>query len=235
MTRPAPMFRDAVANPEPSDEVVWAGTMKPGDIMHIPRGYWHQATRKDGGDGYSMHVTFGFTKRVGVNWLTWLADEARQHELFRHDLDRWGPNTTQAEQQANLSEAVSTLAEHHTFSDFLTARERQQPPARHIATHGIFGPPETVVCISDFPPLIETADGVVTVKAARKAIDFAAQALPALQLLLSGRPVNVADVGAATGVNAAKLAEVLVAEDMCADVTPELASGYTGLVSSEVQ
>lgn len=32
--------------------------------MHIPRGFWHQATRDD---GYSLHATFGIVKRVGVN------------------------------------------------------------------------------------------------------------------------------------------------------------------------
>ncbi|MGH3620375.1 MAG: JmjC domain-containing protein [Sciscionella sp.] len=76
LSRPVPMFRDAVPNYEPSEEIVWAGVMNTGDMMHIPRGYWHQATRQDRGDGFSLHVTFGFHKQTGVNWLTWLADQA---------------------------------------------------------------------------------------------------------------------------------------------------------------
>jgi hypothetical protein len=44
-SRPVPMFRDAARNDEPSQETIWAGTMRAGDVMHIPRGYWHRATR----------------------------------------------------------------------------------------------------------------------------------------------------------------------------------------------
>jgi hypothetical protein len=230
-SRPAPMFRDAAPTSEPSQDVVWSGTLNVGDVMHIPRGYWHQATRQDSGDGYSLHVTFGFTKRTGVDWLTWLADQARHEELFRHDLDRWGPAETRAGQADALVDAASNLVDARSVTSFLEARERQRPAARHVATRGIFGAPSAVVCVADFPPHLETRGEVVTLIAARKEIDFAGRALPALRLLLSGVPVDIAEVAAETGVNAALLADTLVAEDMCAEVTPELASGYAGLAT----
>jgi hypothetical protein len=44
-SRTAPLYRDADRNDRPSNDIVWAGTMRTGDVMHIPRGYWHQATR----------------------------------------------------------------------------------------------------------------------------------------------------------------------------------------------
>ncbi len=56
--------------------------------MHIPRGWWHQATRTGQGSGFSLHATFGLTRRTGIDWLTWIADQARADELFRHDLDQ---------------------------------------------------------------------------------------------------------------------------------------------------
>lgn len=88
-SRPVPMYRDAEPNQEPSEDIVWSGTMRTGDVMHIPRGYWHQATRTGRGAGYSLHVTFGFVKRTGVDWLTWVADRSRERELFRRDIARW--------------------------------------------------------------------------------------------------------------------------------------------------
>ena len=75
-SRPAPMYRDAEANTSPSEDVVWSGIMRCGDVMHIPRGFWHQATRADQGEGYSLHLTFGFVKRTGVDWLTWVANKS---------------------------------------------------------------------------------------------------------------------------------------------------------------
>lgn len=71
------MFRDAVPHFDPPTEVVWNGTLQAGEVMHIPRGFWHQATRQDKGNGYSLHLTFSFPKRTGVDYLMWLADQSR--------------------------------------------------------------------------------------------------------------------------------------------------------------
>ncbi|WP_307820631.1 JmjC domain-containing protein [Streptomyces silvae] len=68
------------------EETLWAGTVRPGDVLHIPRGYWHRAGRDGRGSGHSLHMTFGFTTRTGASWLSWLADRSREQELFRHDL-----------------------------------------------------------------------------------------------------------------------------------------------------
>jgi hypothetical protein len=231
-SRPAPMFRDAEPNTAPSEDIVWTGTMAAGDVMHIPRGYWHQATRTDrtdgDGAGFSLHVTFGFVQRTGVDWLSWLADQAREQELFRHDLD--GDSRAQA---AALTDAVAELAASCPPMDFLTSRRRVQRSPRHLSTFSTFGPPEQMVCIAEFPPEVDAAaDGSVTVAAAGRRIRFAAKALPALRLLCSGNPVTVADVAAKTGVDAARIAEMLLRESICAELGPDLSSGYTGLVTT---
>lgn len=234
-SRPVPMYRDAAPNPNPPDEIVWSGTVQAGDVMHIPRGYWHQATREDRGDGYSLHATFGFTKRTGVHWLNWLADQARAEEVFRNDLNRWGSPDEQAYQQRVLFDRADCLLTAHPATEFLKLRERQQPPARHIATHGVFGPPESVVCMTEFLPDIEVHGALVVVRAGGKEITLQAIALSAVRLLLSGEPVNVDAVSETTGVDAVELAEVFLTEGICGEVTPELLSGYAGLVTSEAR
>lgn len=107
--RPVPMYRDSAPNDTPSEEVIWSGTLEAGDVMHIPRGYWHQATRTARSEGFSLHVTFGFVKRTGVDWLTWLADRSREDELFRHDLNRWGTSVERVAQEEELAEATSRM------------------------------------------------------------------------------------------------------------------------------
>ncbi|MGH3565278.1 MAG: JmjC domain-containing protein [Pseudonocardia sp.] len=232
-SRPAPMFRDAEPNTEPSEEIVWAGTMTTGDVMHIPRGHWHQATRTDrpaDRSGFSLHVTFGIVARTGVDWISWLADQARQQELFRHDLAHHDDPAAHAQA---LTGAVTGLAQSHPPAEFLTGRRREQRPARHLSTFATFGPPERVVCIAEFPPELDTAaDGSVTVVAAGRRIRFAGKALPALRLLCSGNPVVVAAVAAETGVDAARIAEMLLRENICAELGPDLSSGYTGLATT---
>lgn len=230
-SRPVPMFRDATPNTEPSEKIVWAGTLADGDVMHIPRGFWHQATRA-GEDraGFSLHVTFGFVQRTGVDWVSWLADQAREQQLFRHDLDHHPYSGAQA---AALTGAVAELAAARSPVDFLAGRRREQRSARHLSTFATFGPPERVVCVAEFEPeLNAAADGSITVVTAGRRLRFAAKALPALRPLLSGNPVTIADLAAETGIDAARIAEMLLRENICAEVGPDLSSGYTGLATA---
>jgi JmjC domain len=232
-SRPAPMYRDAAPNLDPPGKVLWSGTLRAGEAMHIPRGCWHQATRQKRGSGYSLHVTFGLTKRTGVHWLTWLADHARTHELFRHDLNRWDTPSDQAALQRTLNQATARLIADNPWPDYLRIRAEQTLPARHIDTHGLFGPPAEAVCITEFPPYIQRTDNAVTVRAAGKEIVFAESAWPALRHLLSGRPAAIDKVTADTGVDAGFLTQVLFDEGICGELTRELATGYVGLLMPE--
>ncbi|QVJ01006.1 cupin [Nocardiopsis eucommiae] len=233
-SRPAPMYRDAESNNEPPEDVLWTGTMSPGDIMHIPRGYWHQATRTDRGDGYSLHATFGFVKRAGANWIAWLADRSREHELFRLDLERWATRKSAETQQETLVHAAAELLKAHPPAEFLSTREKQRPAPRHIPHIPIFGDLNEVVCVTEFPPHIEQEGDFITVQGAGKKITFTTKAAPALRMLLSGTPVNVAAAAEYTDIDAAQLADVLTKEGLCAQLTPELSLGYTDLVTNEI-
>lgn len=223
LSRPAPMYRDAERNDEPSEEIIWSGTLKAGDVMHIPRGYWHQATRVDQGTGYSLHATFGFVKRTGVDWITWLADQARHDVEFRYDLDRWADHPDE-----RLQQRIPELTTRFPQAAYLAAREQERPSRRRVVTSGIFGTVTDVVCLTDFPPHITVDGSTVRVIAVGKELAFADRAEPALRLLLSGNPANIDQITAATGVNAAALAEALLYEGVCAELTGELAAGYTG-------
>lgn len=226
-SRTAPLYRDADRNNEPSDEIVWTGTMRADDVMHIPRGHWHQATRNGNGSGKSLHITFGFAKRTGASWLSWLADWSRDQEIFRHDLDRTGQTGT-----ATLTEAAADLIRQRGPADFLTAREQETGIPRHVPYLDIFSPLEAVACITHFPPHITERGDTVEVVAAGKKLTFRAKALPALRLLLSGHPIHLPKAAAEVGAEVEEVAEILTQEELCAVLTPELSSGYTGLVTN---
>ncbi|MFE1844592.1 JmjC domain-containing protein [Streptomyces sp. NPDC059515] len=228
-SRKVPMYRDSDPNNTPSDEIIWSGLLKAGDVMHIPRGHWHQATRTGSGSGTSLHVTFGITKRTGASWLAWLADRCREHELFRHDLDRWHGLDSEA-----LTEAATMLVGERSPVDFLTAYEQETALPRHVPFLDILGPLDGVVCTTHFPPRVMENGETVDVVAAGKKLILTVKALPALRTLLSGRPVLLERAAAVVGAEVMELAEILVKEELCAVLTPELSSGYTGLVTSAV-
>lgn len=224
-SRPAPMFRDAARNDEPPVDVEWSGELRPGDALYIPRGCWHRA-RCPG--GYSLHLTFGFTRRTGVDWLRWVADQSRQLQLMREDLPRDDQATDHARE---LAEAARLMHDERSVARMLVDIEATRPATRHVSTGGLFGPPQAVVCVTDFPPKITKTAGEVVVEAAGKRLRFAAAARPALRLLLSGAPVAL-NSPVHEGL-VAQVAELLVQEDLCAEMTESLWSGYTGLVPTD--
>ncbi|WP_233629912.1 cupin domain-containing protein [Amycolatopsis sp. WAC 04197] len=234
LSRNAPMFRDAELNTEAPEQVVWSGTMQPGDVIHIPRGYWHAATRTDRDaddpENFSLHATFGFVKRTPVNWLAWLSDRSREREVFRVDLDRWGTTENEAAQDKNLIAEAARLLADHPPSEYLNARAREIDPGRQVSTFGIFGPPEAAVCLAPFPPEIIDHGDTIEVLSTGKRITLSPAALPAARALLSGNPVHLDHAGQALGVDVRRIAEVLIEEEICGEYTPELATGYTGMV-----
>lgn len=222
-SRPAPMYRDAEQNLEPSEEILWRGTMHAGDVMHIPRGYWHTATRIGSGDGFSLHVTFGFTKRTGITWIQRLADYARASELFRNDLE--GLSSTQ-DQREQLVTALAVLAREHDPGRYLADFRVTSEPARHVPYVAAFGRLQGAVAITEFEPAINNCDGMVCVDAAGKRLSFTQQAEPALRALLSGHPVALWHADP----DLVQIAEHLIKEGLCAPLTDELSSGFIGLV-----
>ncbi|MER6789328.1 cupin domain-containing protein [Streptomyces sp. NPDC000658] len=226
-SRAVPMYRDSDPNNTPSDEVIWSGVMKTGDVMHIPRGHWHRATRDGHGSGKSLHATFGITKRTGANWLSWLGDWCRENEVFRHDLDR----RHEADSQS-LTDAAARLIVERPPAAYLAAYEQAMPVARHVPFLDVFGRLHAVVCTAHFPPRIRGDGETVEVSASGKKLTFTAKALPSLRLLLSGQPVDLDRAAPVVGSEVVEVAEILVKEEMCAPMTPELSSGYTGLVTN---
>jgi hypothetical protein len=177
-----------------------------------------------------MHMTLGFEKRTGVHWLAWLGDRSREDEVFRRDLDRWSGPDDQRAQQQELAHAAHTLIGSRGPAEFLSAREQEAAPNRHVPFLGIFGPLEAVVCITEFPPHITEYGESVEVRGGGKKLTFTAKALPALRLLLSGHPVRLPQAAPTVGAEVEELATILTEEELCAPLTTELCSGYTDLV-----
>ncbi|MFG2703107.1 JmjC domain-containing protein [Streptomyces sp. NPDC048386] len=223
-SRPAPMYRDAERNLTPSEEVLWKGTMRAGDVMHIPRGFWHTATRiGSGDDGHSLHVTFGLTKRTGVTWANFLSDAARADEDFRMDLERSDGTADGAALAAKLTD----LAREYDPKRYLAELRANTPPARHLPHIPVFGPLEYVAAVTEFEPVITPSGDTVQVVGGGKRLTFHGRAEPGLRNLLSGHPVRITD----NDVDLTTLAEHLIQEGLCAPLTAELLSAYTGLVT----
>lgn len=85
-TRVSPLESDLVDNSPAPAEPIWSGRLTQGDVLFIPRGWWHDAHGDPRRDGASMHLSCHVQPRTGANILVWLRERLTEHELFRREL-----------------------------------------------------------------------------------------------------------------------------------------------------
>ncbi|MFL6246585.1 MAG: cupin domain-containing protein [Thermoanaerobaculia bacterium] len=87
--------------------------LAPGDVLYLPRGYWHEALAQR---GMSLHLTITMSARNGIDWLTWLAEQLRSDVHFRYEL----PLHFADEHVAELGEILrSRMADAGTVQSFM--------------------------------------------------------------------------------------------------------------------
>ena len=82
-TRIYPMFRDLHDQYNPPQTPIWNGLVNEGDILYIPRGFWHHAEALD---SPSLHITIGLNRNTAFNFLDWFKDNMYKVDFFRQDL-----------------------------------------------------------------------------------------------------------------------------------------------------
>ena len=111
-------------------------TMRPGDVLYLPRGWYHDALARDGG---SLHVTFSVSPLYGRILLKLLDNAAMQSSAFRAYLppaSRDGGAALAARLKA-LGQLLSDLSSSRAFLD-----EVAMTQTRQVARPSAFSLPE---------------------------------------------------------------------------------------------
>ena len=196
-TRPHPTRRD-VAHPEPPvGEPAHDFVLTAGDALHVPRGWWHDASAMT---EPSVHLTFGFTGATGVDFLSWVADELRRLDLARQDLPRFGPSEARRQRVKELAEAIAQdLADPEILDRFFAARDGQAPPRGYASLpfsvhQGLPDDPSTAVRLVVPRAVLRERTGVTEVDADGRRYTFAEAATPLLRALLDCAPHTLAEL-----------------------------------------
>lgn len=101
---PLPEQKSASLTP-PEEKPYLDCILSPGDVLYIPRGYWHYALA---GDVPSLHLTLGIHTKTAVDYLEWWLEKMRQEENWRASLPL--PKNTQEFQEhlQQLSQSFSS-------------------------------------------------------------------------------------------------------------------------------
>ena len=114
---------------------VWSEVLRPGDVLYVPRGWWHDARSEnpDGSEGTgSLHLTCGLGSVNGVDLMRWLTARLACHEPFRRDLPLPTPDGKHEPHFAALRDLIVSALDGdfaRKFQDFRDAAwsERRRP------------------------------------------------------------------------------------------------------------
>lgn len=197
MSRRFPLHRDIDPNETPPKEPEWNGLLNPGDLLYIPRGFWHDARAVE---GPSLHLTLGINKPSGVDLLRWLSDELRSVEIFREDLP-------QADNMASHGAALLRCLEEQWTPDLIqryyaASRALRPPRVAFSLPWSVLGTIPSEASSIRIRSLVgirtDPLDGLITNGQIKLHFDgkvwsFALAAKPLLELVLDGRTHTLED------------------------------------------
>jgi hypothetical protein len=210
-TRPSPLHRDVAHDDEAPRHPIDDLTLRAGDALHVPRGWWHAAATAAGQP--SVHLTFGLDPHTGADLLTWLIDELRTQEALRTDIPLGVDDRT-----AWRGEVAKVLAERLGDEDliptYLAARDATYEARGSFGLpHGVAGElpadPDLPVRLTAPRAVSHGTGQTVTLEAAGQRWVLAAKAAPMIQLLVSGERVTLGALAGASGITVQQAVGVL--------------------------
>lgn len=112
---------------------VWEGVLDTGDMLYIPRGYWHATEYVDQG---SLHLTFAVQHPTGIDFLEWLVAQLTSVTILRRDMPMHlfvHQNNDAHEQWLEMIRgALHTAASTDMLSRFLTAFSSSLGSTDHV-------------------------------------------------------------------------------------------------------
>lgn len=104
-----PTLPDPIALPEhltqpPQGAPAWEGQLEAGDVLYLPRGYWHCAHGSP--ELGTLHLACGIQPLTGLHFLTWLRQELMDEAIFRKNVPLYAAGHTEKQYISQLKNAL---------------------------------------------------------------------------------------------------------------------------------
>lgn len=103
---------------EESAELVWDGTLREGEALYVPRGWWHDVVAEE---GRSLHLTVGMRNITGANVMRWIMHRLADEVDFRKDVPTRGGQGEIREYTAKLRDTVSRYITDEVVAEYISA------------------------------------------------------------------------------------------------------------------
>ncbi len=219
-TRIDPLRVDVEAPEPPVGEPVAEIVLRAGDMLYLPRGWWHAVAATE---GRSLHLTCGLTPTTGADLLAWLTSRLRASATVRANLPTHAPCDAQVAHLGTLLKEFTAGLHEGVIEEFLAARGAMDPgrPMPSLPyVDCIPAEPDLRVRLTASGAWYEVdGEGRIVVGAGGQQWTFAAPVLTVIKQLVDGRNVSLGELAVASSLTVgqiAALATELVAADVAA-------------------
>lgn len=198
MTKPYPLPQDRSSAEKPTDAPVWEGILEDGDLLYIPRGWWHVAEPLAEA---TLHLTVGVHNRSGIDLLRWLVERMQASQTFRQDLPRFASAGEREAHVARLRDELLAQWDGELLERYFDDQDAQAEPRPKVnlplsVTAKTFIPPDDALIKLTVPrPLkFEVRDGILEFRFNKKLWRFAGEAAFIFRRLENGNVCSVAQL-----------------------------------------
>jgi hypothetical protein len=182
---------------KPDGPPLWDQILNTGDVLYIPRGFWHVAFPLD---EPTLHLTVGIHNRTGLDLARWLTEHMRTSETFRKDLPLFASEELRAAYLVQLRTELLGQLDDDLLNRYLqdmdantTARARFSLP--WSPTGVLPESPQTLLrWLAPRPLNLRVEDGVIKFSSQKKRWRFSAAALIILQRLETNRTCSISEL-----------------------------------------
>jgi ribosomal protein L16 Arg81 hydroxylase len=123
-TRIHPLETDVDSTPQPASEPVWDGILEDGDMIYLPRGWWHLAVPLD---EPSLHLTVTIVPPNGFDFLRWCNEQLRGNPEVRMNVPQLAAEDERKAYVQRLRELLTEFYSDDIFERFLSEWQSAVP------------------------------------------------------------------------------------------------------------
>jgi|GEM_PF-3145081 len=120
-----PLSDDVEGNTTPPEEPIWDGVLEPGDILNIPRGFWHEVTPVG---ERTLHLTFSVEPATGLHWLKWAMDSVASSPLARMNIPIFDASSSMEQYERELRDVAFQYLSRSNLKDYVESRNGRLNP-----------------------------------------------------------------------------------------------------------
>jgi ribosomal protein L16 Arg81 hydroxylase len=118
-----PIWHESTAPKRPP---IWEGMLNAGDVLYLPRGWWHEVRSVN---EPSLHLTVGLPMNTPIDLIHWALPALAKQDVLRENLPRFGDRAARRAFRERMIAAVAAALHPDILDDYFRGVDADARPA----------------------------------------------------------------------------------------------------------